>query len=588
MRIGGAAAAACVAAGTAAGAELVELSGGALLAAYDPRVVDVAVAGAAPAAAVVRGCPGFLGAAPAVRVEMTAAVRALRIYLEGPDFAAVLVEGPDGVARCAPADAAGVAMVGFERPLDGAYAIWPAAASQGATAEGIVALGERELIALEPDEFAAMPPRPSALATDAEPAHGRHVLPEGEGLELFFAVGGDVSASIAADGSCSGAIDPGRPDAIVTLTAAEPELHFAGDSQTDTTLVVVDPNGLIHCDDDTFGHDPAVAIMDAPAGDYAVWIGVWGGGRADAYLIVGRTPDAPEQDDADSGSARPEAADAPPNPFLGRDLPSAVAALDVLLEQAPPGAGLQYARLRETGPEGFVLEDVLLFSPEGGEPMRVGRIVVDQLDLAGLSAHGAPQRFAISLHDIDYASMAEAARSADGPPLPALQDAPPMSLALSLLPPDGDMTRRTAAFGLDLGRLFGLSLTAALDWPEGADGPPDPDAILTDALRVELRDGGYVAAMADAMAAADGRPRDALVAEARGLLAMALEPTGGDAPRDRLFGALMARLEALDQPGTLRLDLRADRPTDLQTLFGALEAGAGEGLLFEAAFTPDD
>ena len=705
-----AAAGVCLAlvAGAGSAQESVTLQGGFT---PDPTIRAFVAQGAQDTAALVRGCPGYAPAAPALIVRFEGAGTPLRLYARGQGLAAMVTVGPDGVYRCGPADASGVAHVRYERALSGDYAFWPATAVPGATVVGEALLSEVDIdlaaaatiaeggaggaadaafdLAAEPafgvfalapgldveaavttapradlsglaglcggaadparpdvvvevnepepqlyfdvesandttlaivapdglvycddDTFGVDPlvtfidaapgrylvwvgawggaegpatlfvgrerPDPGAdggaagLDPAAPPAWGAYALPASGPLSVAVSISGDAMAADF-DASCSGAIDPTRPDVRVTLAAPEPLLTIAGKAAVDTTLLVLGPDGLIHCDDDSDGFNPAVTLEGASPGDYAIWLGAWGGAEGAAEIVVGR--------DRPAGSVA-----AAYNPFGGVSLTSAVQALDIMLAEPGVGDALAFGRLEELGPEGFALHDVVLTDPTGeNAPLRIARVTMTDLDLAGLSATGMAERFSLRLDGLDYAALAAASRNADGPPLPALAQAPEMALFASLLPPDGDESRRSMRVGLELGALLGLSLDAMLRWEPGmaAMGPPDPEGMIAEHLTVEVRDGGFVAAALDAMAAADGRSRDALLTELSEALAFMLPPGAPGGALDQLRAALSAKLAAIDAPGVMTLRYAPASPTALGDAVAAAladpaSAGAGE------------
>jgi hypothetical protein len=67
-----------------------------------------------------------------------------------------------------------------------------------------------------------------------------------------------------------------KPDVIVKATAAFTKLRLYVRSAGDTTLIVRDPAGGWHCNDDMDGRDPEVTIDGAVKGTYRVWVGKYG------------------------------------------------------------------------------------------------------------------------------------------------------------------------------------------------------------------------------------------------------------------------------------------------------------------------
>jgi hypothetical protein len=97
--------------------------------------------------------------------------------------------------------------------------------------------------------------------------------------------GGDLDADSLGPG-CAGAI-ASTPDFRLTYRAGDYPLSIFALSSTDTTLVVNGPDGEYHCDDDGRGdNDPLIRFSRPQPGVYDIWIGVYGGGTADATLYI--------------------------------------------------------------------------------------------------------------------------------------------------------------------------------------------------------------------------------------------------------------------------------------------------------------
>ncbi len=266
---------------TAVAEQQYDLRGGFL---PDPTVIAVEAVGSEAAAAWVRGCPGWVAAAPAARVTLHDPVTPLRVYAVGPDVAGVVVAGPDGLYRCAQAAAA----ARLEPMLAGEYAIWPAARDPGQPVATRVLVSERDL---DPDHLAVLGLGDAdGLQTAAAPAFGRYPVPPAGGVEVVLSLAGGVPAEAVVDHpGCVGALDPHRPDVVVEVAPGTPQLALRGLAAVDTTLVVVGPDGGIHCNDDSFGLDPALLVAAPAAGEWAVWLGIYGSGSGEtARLAIGR------------------------------------------------------------------------------------------------------------------------------------------------------------------------------------------------------------------------------------------------------------------------------------------------------------
>jgi len=120
------------------------------------------------------------------------------------------------------------------------------------------------------------------LDPGAEPNYGFADLGDGFAPAPFtvaVVAGGDIPASVVGD--CAGFVTR-QPDFRLNWNGGG-FLRFAvrAPGGEDATLVVYQPDGNFYCNDDTFGLNPAVDVFDAPAGEYAVWVGTF---REDNYF----------------------------------------------------------------------------------------------------------------------------------------------------------------------------------------------------------------------------------------------------------------------------------------------------------------
>lgn len=399
-----------------------------------------------------------------------------------------------------------------------------------------------------------------ALGVGAEPAFGRLWAPaEGVAEAALTLRGGDPADRVAP--GCVGAIRPAAPDVTVTLEAAAPRLALRAASAADATLVVAVPDGRMVCDDDSVGLDPLVEILDAPAGDYAVWVGVWGAGGEAAVLQVSRDRSAVAAAGAAGG-----------NPFVGREIGSTREALEILLEVEDLADVIAWDRVEDDGAEAMTLHGVRITDPTGElPPLEIARIAVTQLDLAGLATEAGPQRFALAVQGLAYGALMQGA-GAMGAPLPALEGAPLLDAAVSFLP-DGPEHRSFAA-SVDLEGLIGLGLRARMVWPEGWDGPADPSELILTAAELRLSDRGFVAALLADPALTGGADPAALAAELREGLREEIEaelgpvPDGG--PAAQIAAALDAILAEPGRPFDLHLAMETDDPRGLEALLDDL------------------
>jgi len=108
---------------------------------------------------------------------------------------------------------------------------------------------------------------------------------------------------------CTGYINDSAPDVDLNYTAGSGSLFIHASSSADTTLVILDPAGEWHCNDDAFGHDPIVAFHAPRDGNYNIWVGLHGeSGLAPAEL---RITEIDPRSSTSSGAERPNWAAAP-------------------------------------------------------------------------------------------------------------------------------------------------------------------------------------------------------------------------------------------------------------------------------------
>lgn len=65
------------------------------------------------------------------------------------------------------------------------------------------------------------------------------------------------------------------PDYVIDYAGGRVPMSIAVNSETDTTLVVIAPDGQVYCNDDDFDLNPAVTINGATAGSYTIYVGTY-------------------------------------------------------------------------------------------------------------------------------------------------------------------------------------------------------------------------------------------------------------------------------------------------------------------------
>ena len=99
--------------------------------------------------------------------------------------------------------------------------------------------------------------------------------------------GGSHRASEVRSG-CAGWVSA-APDFELSFTAGSLPLILSANSSSDTTILVNDPNGNWHCNDDggNAGLNPALTFNNPASGTYDIWIGSYRQGEnAQASLSI--------------------------------------------------------------------------------------------------------------------------------------------------------------------------------------------------------------------------------------------------------------------------------------------------------------
>jgi serine protease Do len=92
--------------------------------------------------------------------------------------------------------------------------------------------------------------------------------------EVAVEAGGDREATgITPD--CVGWIDFSRPDVDLNYAPGQGQypLYISAVSNADTTIVVNDPQGNWHCNDDLDGLNPGIVFQRPLHGNYNIWVG---------------------------------------------------------------------------------------------------------------------------------------------------------------------------------------------------------------------------------------------------------------------------------------------------------------------------
>jgi hypothetical protein len=274
----------------------------------DPYVVEVLVGGELSANSALSGqnigqagdrrCRGNIAEAPDFRLQYEAGSILPLIFRVDADFDTTLVvNGPDGTWYCDDDSGPGVqAALQWDRPQSGQYDIWVGAFSSSRNYEPAT-LEISELT----DRSASFGASGGGFGGGGSASGLDFSLPALNGvisLETGFlpdprtvnvSARSQVSVSSAlsnanisrtGDGNCRGHTGA-APDLSVRYTAGDTfPLVVRAIASYDTTLVVNDPNGGWHCDDDSGQGVQAQLVFERPvSGRYDIWFGSFSSNR---------------------------------------------------------------------------------------------------------------------------------------------------------------------------------------------------------------------------------------------------------------------------------------------------------------------
>lgn len=254
----------------------------------DPYTVNLTSGGARAASNVSSSCRGWIANAPDYSVYYDATTMFnLSIYAMSNSDTTLVINDPYGNWYCDDDSGEGLnPALTFTSPASGRYDIWVGSYSQGEYADATLAISELGTSGASygggnysggidwslPAAFGNV-----SLATGFTP----------DPYRVNIISGGAHRASEVRNG-CAGWV-ASAPDFQLTFSAGSLPLIISAASGSDTTLLVNDPNGNWHCNDDggNAGLNPALTFHNAASGTYDIWIGSYSqGDAANATLSI--------------------------------------------------------------------------------------------------------------------------------------------------------------------------------------------------------------------------------------------------------------------------------------------------------------
>jgi len=256
---------------------------------YTPVQVGARVYGptAEPASAFVRGCAGsVLAEASGAQFEVTGTMPVLSFTGAGEGVRSLVLGTPDGLFRCALADDRGFVSTTLAEAATGRYRVW-LGGDAGATLDARLIAADRTISSVEIFGL--------DLARLGEPRAGRHVyaatLDSGrQDLALGATLFAETEMRALSPENCWGFARLDAADAVLTLDQATDRFSIFATSDRDLVMAVIDPAGVVHCNDDSYQLNPAVTFDAAMAGDYQIFVGGYsqgGGSYFDLHASAG-------------------------------------------------------------------------------------------------------------------------------------------------------------------------------------------------------------------------------------------------------------------------------------------------------------
>lgn len=110
------------------------------------------------------------------------------------------------------------------------------------------------------------------------------VTPSMRPVQVSGQAGGTVSGSDVTGGQCLGFFE-GSANAQLQVNQFT-DLRLYAESSVDTTLILIDESGNIHCDDDSRGNLNPQLDMSLPPGTYDIFVGTYATGNYGGYLLT--------------------------------------------------------------------------------------------------------------------------------------------------------------------------------------------------------------------------------------------------------------------------------------------------------------
>ncbi|SDW70492.1 hypothetical protein [Roseicitreum antarcticum] len=244
-------------------------------------------------------CNGYVNPdGPEMVLSLDGDTASFSLFADSDVDLVMAVRDPAGLWHCSDDAMGSNPALTFDAGMAGEYTIFVGAfseASQGRF-ELFVSMGAPEWTALPPAAMDDISVPDSffdvTLGLDAAPTHGTVNFPEMADARVPFEILPNGDDYFGLGQGCVGRGATAQPDLVVEVAEGAAALTIYAVAEADSTLIVVDPSGTMHCSDDLEGANPGLSFSAAEPGAYRVFAGTYGGQGSAAILgVTAGTPD---------------------------------------------------------------------------------------------------------------------------------------------------------------------------------------------------------------------------------------------------------------------------------------------------------
>lgn len=243
----------------------------------DPYTTSLQAGGSIAASNVGSNCRGYVADAPDYRLYYQSGRFPLHIFAQSGADTTLVINDPSGRWFC---DDDGYGslnpLVSFSNPASGQYDIWVGTYSQGSGfPQTTLSISE-----LDPRGGGGGGGGGNVGGPNVglQPTYGSVNLNNGfspDPYSVSLQAGGNISAS-SVGSNCRGFVAQAPDYRLYYQAGGGWPLHIFAQSGSDTTLVINDPSGQWHCNDDGYGSlNPLVSFNNPASGQYDIWVGTY-------------------------------------------------------------------------------------------------------------------------------------------------------------------------------------------------------------------------------------------------------------------------------------------------------------------------